>query len=98
MAPINMNRAGKDGRPRRPGDANRTFLHGLPQDFENVAAELGHLVEKEHAVVSEADFAWARLLAAADERDIRDRVVRRAERPLGQQSRTCRQESRDRVD
>ena len=93
-----MNRAGKTA--VRAARAMRTDPSStrLTQDFENVAAELRHLVEKEHAVVREADLAWARMLAAADERDVRDRVMRRAERPLGQQPRAGRQESGDRVD
>ena len=39
----------------------------LPQDLEHVAAELEHLVEKQHAVVGEADLAGARLRPPTDE-------------------------------
>ena len=45
----------------------------------------------------EADFARPRLRAAADERGVRDRVVRRAERPIDQQSGAGRQQAGDRM-
>ena len=50
-----------------------------------MTAEFEHLVEKQHAVVREAHFARPRLRAAADERGIRDRVMRRAERAIAQE-------------
>ena len=49
------------------------FLERLSQDLEHVPAELRHLVEKQHAVVREADLAGARQCAAADQRDVGDR-------------------------
>jgi IS5 family transposase len=57
----------------------------LPQRLEHATIELRHLVEKQHAVMREADFSWPRRAAAADERDVRDGVMRRAKRALGQQ-------------
>ena len=80
---------GEDRRARRPRDSDRALLERLAQHFEHVPAELGHLVEEQHAVVREADLAGTRMLSAADERDVRDRVMRRAERPLRQQA-ACR--------
>ena len=65
----------------------RAFLERLAQHFEHVAAELEHLVEKQHAVMGEADFAGPRLRAAADERGVGDGVVRRAERAIGRAAR-----------
>ncbi len=81
-----MNRAGKDSGPRGSRDADDAFLERLPQHLERAPAEFGHLVEEQHAGVREADLAWAWNLSAANERDIRDRVVRRAERPLPKQA------------
>ena len=49
-------------------------------------------------MVREADLAGARMLAAADERHVRDGVMRRAERPLRQQPRAGRQQPGDGVD
>ena len=87
-----MNRAGKTA--VRAARAMRTEPSStrLAKDFEHVTAELRHLVEEEHAVVREADLAGPRMLPAADERHVRDRVMRRPERALGQQSRAGRQE------
>ena len=56
--------------------------------------KLEHLVEKQHAVVREADLARPRLRSAADERDVRDRVMRRAERTLGDEAAARRQQAR----
>ena len=78
-----MNRAGNDTVRAARAMRTRSFLERLPQHLEHVPAELRHLVEEQHAVVRQADLAGPRVLPAADERDVRDRVVRRAERPLG---------------
>jgi len=51
-----------------------------------VAAELRHLVEKQHAVMGEADLAGPRNGAATDECHVADRVMRRAKGPRRQQS------------
>ena len=93
-----MNRAGNDHRPRRPRDPHAALLERLAQHLEHVPAELRHFVEKQHAVMREADLARPRLLAAADERDVRDRVMRRAERPLGDQAVPGGEQAGDRVD
>src|SRR5690606_29393410 len=45
------------------GDHDMTAFQGLTQDLEHLAAELGQLVQKQHAMVSQGDFA--RLWAAA---------------------------------
>jgi hypothetical protein len=62
-----------------------------------VPAELEHLVEKEHAVVREAHFAGTRLRSAADERRVRDGVMRRAERTHRQQPVAGAQQAGDRM-
>ena len=72
---------GEERRPRRPRDRDASFFERLAQHLEHVAAELEHLVEEEHAVVGEAHFAGPRLRSAADERRVRDRVMRCAKRP-----------------
>jgi hypothetical protein len=46
-----------------------------------VFAELGQLVEEQHAIVCETDLAGARHRAAADQTRVGDRVMRRAEGP-----------------
>ena len=45
--------------------------------------EFGQLVEKEDAVVRQTDFARARKRSAAEQADIADGVMRRAERSRG---------------
>ena len=63
----------------------------LAEHFERGAVELRQLIEKQHAVVGEADFAGRGRGAAAHEAGVRDRVMRRAKRPAGQQRLTGRQ-------
>ena len=82
---------------RRARYVTRPFLERLPKHFEHVPAELRHLVEKQHAVMREADLAGPRVLPAADERHVRDRVVRRAKRTLRDEAVSGRQQSGDRV-
>ena len=57
-------------------------FEGLAQHFEDVAPELGELVEEEDAVVGQGDLAGPRDCAAAGEAGVGDGVVRRAERAL----------------
>ena len=89
---------GEDRRARRAGDRHAPFLERLTQHLQDVAAELEHLVEEQHAVMREADLAGTRLRSAADQRGVRDRVMRRAKRALGDQPRARRQQADDRVD
>ena len=58
---------------------------GCRKRFEHAPIELRHLVEKQHAAMGEAHFAGPRRRSAADQRDVRDGVMRRAERPLLEQ-------------
>src|SRR5215470_3292612 len=69
---------GEAERAARAGDGDAAFLERLPQHLEDVASELGDLVEEEHAVVGEAHLAGSRHGPAADERDVARRVVGRA--------------------
>ena len=73
-----MKRAGKTTVRAARATVDAPFFERLSQHFEHVAAELEHLVEEQHAVVRQADFAWPRMRPAADERGIRNRVVRSA--------------------
>ena len=76
---------GEDGGAGGACHGHGAELERLAEHFEGAAIELGHLVEKEHAVVREADLTGTGDRAASCERDIGDRVVRRAERPHGEQ-------------
>ena len=58
------------------------FLDRLAEYFQHMTAEFEHLVEKQHAVMREGDLAGPRLRSTADQRRIRDRVMRCAKRPL----------------
>ena len=62
------------------------MLDGLSQDLERAARELRQLIEEEHAVMRQADFARPRLRSAAGQRRVRDRVVRRAKRASGDET------------
>ena len=53
---------GENSRARRAGDRDPAVLQRLAQDLEDPAIELRHLVEEQHAVVREANFAGAREL------------------------------------
>jgi hypothetical protein len=68
------------------GDDRLTCLEGLPQRFQHARLEFGKLVEKQHAVVGEADLSGSRDRPAAYQPGVRDRVVRRAERPSRDES------------
>ena len=58
---------GREGRAiHRPADGDLAFLQRLAEHFERLAVELGHLVEEEHALVSQADLAGLGRAAAAD--------------------------------
>ena len=60
-------------------DGDDAVFERLTQGLERATPELGQLVEEEDTVVGEADLAGARTVAPADEPDLADRVVRRAE-------------------
>src|SRR5207245_6063445 len=52
-----QDKAGRESRGRkRAGNRDLAFLQWLAEHFEAAAIELRQLVEKEHAVVGEADF------------------------------------------
>lgn len=59
---------GKAERALGAGDGDGAFFEGLADHFEDVALELGEFVEEEDAVMGQAEFAGARIGAAADER------------------------------
>lgn len=53
--------SGKRHRPRRPTDQNVPVLERLPEMFEDVARELGELIEEQNAAVRERDFPRLRV-------------------------------------
>jgi hypothetical protein len=68
-------------------DGHHLVLHGLPHHLQDACAELGDLVQDEHAAVGQADLLWARRLPAVDQPGVADGVVRGAERPLAKEGR-----------
>ncbi len=80
-----MKLAGNVVLDQRPGDRHRAIFQRLAEHFQRAAVELGQLVEKQHAVVRQADFARRGNRSAADEAGVADRMMRRAIRPRGQQ-------------
>jgi hypothetical protein len=84
--------------PRRVGETQRgsaqrdqAVLQWLTEHFEDVPAELGQLVEEQHAAVGQAHFPGARARPASDEAGVAHGVVRRAkgagdaEGPIGRE-------------
>jgi hypothetical protein len=55
-----MKARGKGERHVHAGDGDDAVFEGLTEDFENIAGELGQLVEEEQAVVRERNFAGTR--------------------------------------
>ncbi len=69
----------------RPGEDHVPLLERLAQGLEDVAPELGQLVEEEHAAVGERDLSGARRGGPAHQAGVRDGVVRRAEGALDEE-------------
>ena len=72
-----MKLAGNVVLDQRRRDRDRAVFQRLAQHFERAAVELGQFVEKQHAVVRQADFAGRGDRAAADQPGVADRVMRR---------------------
>ena len=64
-----------------PGDGHPPVFQGLAQHFQDILPKFGQLVQEEHAVVGQADFAGPGDMAAADQSGVGDGVVRGAEGP-----------------
>lgn len=79
------------------GDGDFAVLEGLAEDFEGGAAVFREFVEKEDAIVGERDFAGAGISAAAEEADVGNGVVRRAEGTAIDKALTGVEEAGDRV-
>ena len=91
--------ARREGQRHEPAaDGDLAVLERLAQALERREAELGELVEEQHAEMGEAHLARARRAAAADQPRRRDGVMRRAERTLGDQRAVLRKEPRHAVD
>ncbi len=62
-----------------------TILDGLAKRLQSRVAELGQLVQEQHAVMGQADLTRLRMSSAADQARDADAVMRRTERPHGHQ-------------
>ena len=99
IAPIRMKVGWEGQRHVGARERHRRFFERLAQHFEHVARKFRQLVQEQHAVVRQADFAGPRRSgAAADQPRVRYGVMRRAKRPPRQQSDPARQQSRDAMD
>ncbi len=65
MAATSMNSLGKGDAAGGAGDGDFAVFQRLAHDFEGGAFELGEFVEKEDAVMGEADFAGRGIGGAA---------------------------------
>jgi hypothetical protein len=81
-----------------PRDRHDAVFQRLTKHLQHAHAELGQLVEKENAAVGQTNLARAGPAAAADEADVADRVVGRAERARLDQRRAARQPAADAID
>ncbi len=63
-------------------DGDMTVFKGLAKHLKDTTGELRQLIEEQNAIVSERDFAWLRIGAAADKGHLRDGVVGGAEGTL----------------
>jgi hypothetical protein len=64
-------------------DYHFAVFHWLAQSVEHVSRKFQQLVEEEHTVMSEADFAGSRRGSTTNQSRVRDGVVRRSERSRG---------------
>src|SRR5262249_4659902 len=92
-----LERGGKQHRAGAPRDGDPTLLERLAERLQDVTAELGKLVEEEDAVVGERDFARPDGTAAAEEGRVRERAVRRPDRPCADEW-VAVEQARDAVD
>ena len=73
------------GAVERSRDRHGAIFQRLTQHFERLAVELGQFIEKKHTVVRQRNFAGRGRGTAADQARIADGMMRRSERPDGQQ-------------
>jgi hypothetical protein len=71
----------EDRRATDPDDRDPTVLEWLTEGLENVPAELGELVEEEHAFVRPGHLTGCQARPAAEHPGVADGVVRCPERP-----------------
>jgi hypothetical protein len=64
------------------GNMHTAGFQRLAQGFQHLAVELGQFIEKQDALMGQADFAGARWIAAADQRHRRGGVMRAAKHAL----------------
>jgi hypothetical protein len=71
----------KELRSRTPAKlySCKTILERLPQDLQDMAAELRQLIQEEHPVVGQGDVAGRGDVSAADQPHVRDGVMRGAQ-------------------
>ena len=81
IAATSMNSRWEGQTAGRARDRDSSVFERLAHDFERGAFEFRQLIEKQHAVVREADFARGGERAAAEQADVADGVMRRTKRP-----------------
>ncbi len=85
MAAISWKLAGKGQRALGAADGDDLVFDGLAQHFQDARAELGQLIQEEHAAVRQRDLAGVRPVAAAHQPGVADGVVRGAEGAVADQ-------------
>src|SRR6266511_1473350 len=69
-------RASSTSRHRGTGDRHHALLEGFAQDLDDMALELGQLIQKENAMMRQGHLPRQGLLASADQAHLGDRVAR----------------------
>jgi hypothetical protein len=89
--------ATRSAAPERLG-VYETLLQRLPQDLDDMAVALGQFIQEEHAMEGQRHIARLRHVAAGDQPDIGDGMMRRATRSGRDQRRAVAGEARDTVE
>ena len=79
MAATSMNRAGKLRDMAARAMVTLPSSKRLAHDLENIAREFGQLVEEQHAVMGQRDFAGPRNHPSTDQAGVGNGVMRRTE-------------------
>ena len=89
---------GESQRALRPADGDDLVLDGLAHHFQDTRAELGQLVQEEHAAVRQGNLAGMRPVAPAHQPGMRDGVVWGAEGAVLDEGGVRRELVGDRID
>ena len=77
----NQNKAGGESvAAGGPGNGDIAVFQRLSQNFQRLTLEFRQLIQKENAIMGEADLSGTGIVSATDQSGIRDGMMRRTER------------------